>query len=118
MLAQGFKKVLSLGFGGILFLFIAVYAFFHTKSLIFGVKIEVQGIENGASYTSPIISISGQAKKAAIFTLNGREIFIDKDGDWQDELLLSLGYNIISFEAKDKFGNDVKKDYQLYLKES
>src|SRR3989338_6229666 len=105
MLAQNHKRILKHCLVYVFFFTIIIYTFFHTKNLVFGVKLKINGIENGSSYTSPLLSLTGKAKNAINFTLDGRKIFINKDGDWQDQLLLSPGYNIISFEAQDKFGH-------------
>lgn len=116
MLTKSFKYALKIGFSGLLFLIIIGYAFYRTKDLILGVKLEVSGIKDNSSYSSPLINISGRAKNASFVSLSGKEIYIDKDGYWNDKLLLMSGYNIITIEVKDKFGHQTRKNYQVFLK--
>jgi hypothetical protein len=100
----------------IFFLFIVGFAFFGSHNLVFGVKIKEINIENGATVTDSIEHITGNAKNAVVLTLNGREISIDKEGNFNETIALSPGYNIVSIEAKDKFGSRDHKDYQLIYK--
>ncbi len=100
----------------VFFLFILGFALFGSYGLVFGVKIKGVNIENGATVTDSIEHISGNAKNAVMLTLNGREISVDKDGNWNETIALSPGYNIVSIEAKDKFGSKDHKDYQLIYK--
>ena len=63
--------------------------------------------------TASVINVNGNAKNAVNLILNGREISIDKNGNFNESIALFSGYNIISIEAKDKFGNSDKKDFRL-----
>src|SRR3989339_398185 len=89
----------------VFFLFIVAFAFFGSHNLIFGVKIKGVNIENGATVIESTEHITGNAKNAVLLTLNGREISIDKEGNFNETIALSPGYNIVSIEAKDKFGS-------------
>lgn len=107
------KKISKIVLLSILFIFIILYAFFNAKNLIFGVKIKNVNIENGTGSEINIVKIMGNAKNAKTLTLNGREISIDQKGNFNETLALLSGYNIISIEAKDKFGYEDEKNYQL-----
>lgn len=111
-----FKKILKILVLSIFFIFIIVYAFFRSRELIFGVEIKNVNLENGGTYIESVQNITGIAKNAVKLTLNGREISIDKDGNFNESIALLSGYNIMSIEATDKFGNSDEKDYQLMLK--
>ena len=116
MPARNFKNTTKYGLWGLLFLIIILYSLFRTKDLIFGVKLQINGVTDGASYGSPLLILDGRARNAVDFTLNGRGITINKDGYFRERLLLIPGYNIISFVARDKFGHEDKEDYQVFLK--
>jgi len=62
------------------------------------------------------IEITGIAKNAIDLTLDGREISVDQQGDFDETIALLPGYNIINIKAKDKFGNVDDKNYQLMYK--
>lgn len=78
-----------------------------------GVVLTVYDIKNGESFTNPSITFSGMAKNSKALYLNGREIFVDKDWNFKESLILNPGYNIIEVKAFDKFDGSITKNYQL-----
>lgn len=107
------KKLLKLGLISFLLLFIVTYAFFRTKDLIYGVKIENMNINDGMTVNENILAIAGKARNAVNLSLNGRIISVDQTGKFNETIALYSGYNIISIKASDKFGNNDEKDYKL-----
>lgn len=107
------KKIIKMVGLSLFFLFIIIYAFFRSYDLLFGVKIKNVNIQNNAKYTESVLKINGNAKNATLLTLNGREIPIDKEGNFDDTIVLLSGYNIITLYAEDKFGNTDQKTYKL-----
>ena len=110
---QDAKKIVKITSLSALFIFITAYAIFNAKDLIFGVKIKNVNIENGVDSEINIVKITGNAENAKNLTLNGREISIDQAGNFNETIALLSGYNIITIEAKDKFGYKDEKNYQL-----
>ena len=107
------KKILKIVSLSAFLLFIIIYAFFRTKDLIFGVKIEDVNIIDGTKITDNIIKITGNAKNAVNLTLNDRVISVDQKGNFDETIALLSGYNIISIKAQDEFGNSDEKNYKL-----
>lgn len=112
-MTNDFKKILRFGILALFFVFIILYAFFRGKALIFGVDIKNVNIIDGATVTESVLDISGVAKNASKITLNGREIVIDKQGNFYENIALLSGYNIVSIYAEDKFGHKDEENYQL-----
>ena len=110
---QDAKKIARIISLSILFLFIIVYAFFTSKDLIFGVKIRNVNIVDGAKVTVSVLEITGNAKNAINLTLNGREISVNQQGDFNETISLLSGYNIVNIKAQDKFGKIDEKNYKL-----
>ncbi|MEI8174320.1 MAG: hypothetical protein WCG28_00025 [bacterium] len=110
---KNLKKTLQITGLLIFFLFIFIYAFFRSQDLIFGIKIKNVNITDGTKMTDSILKLTGNAKRATNLTLNGREISINEDGDFNETIALLSGYNIINITAKDKFGYIDKKNYKL-----
>ena len=110
---QDAKKIIKITSVSILFLFIILYAFFRSKDLIFGVKIKNVNIVDGSKVTNNIMNITGTARNATDLALNGREISVDQQGNFNETIALLSGYNVISIRAQDKFGNIDEKDYKL-----
>ena len=107
------KKIVKWVSLSLLFIFIVGFAFFNSRSLIFGVKIRDVELTPGTGDEINVIKITGNAKNAKVLTLNGREISIDQAGNFNETIALLLGYNIITLKAEDKFGYKDEKDYQL-----
>ncbi len=110
---QDGKKTLKILLISGFFLFIVAFAFYTSYDLLFGVKIKNVSIVDNATLTESLLKITGNAKHAAVLTLNGREISINKQGDFEETIALLPGYNIVSIEAKDKFGSIDQKNYKL-----
>jgi len=107
------KKTLKITLISAFFLFILIFIFFRSYNLIFGVKIKNVNITDGTKYEESVLKITGNAKNAKNVSLNGREVSINKEGDFNETIALLSGYNIITIKAEDKFGNVDEKDYQL-----
>lgn len=98
-----------------LLIFIVGYAISRTSALRNGVALQVEGIVNGSSLDTPVITLSGRARYATILEINGKAIYIDQKGFFSDTILLSPGYSIVTVHAKDKFGTLITKAYQVYV---
>ena len=112
------KKIVKTISLAVFFLLIIIYAFFRSQDLIFGVKIknvEISGqlARTGMKIADNVVEITGKAKKAINLTLNGREISIDEENNFNETIALLPGYNIISLRARDKFGYIDEKNYKL-----
>lgn len=111
------KKILKIIILSSFFLFIIIYAYFRSSDLIWGVKIKDVNIIDGTKVTESVINITGNAKNAINLTLNGREISIDRGGNFNETIAFLPGYNIVSLKALDKFGNTDEKDYKIIYEE-
>lgn len=107
------KKRIRIALLTIFFLFIVSYGIFTSYGVIFGVKIKDINLTDGSTITENTVSVVGNAKHALYLSLNGREISIDKDGNFKETIALLSGYNIVEVVARDKFGNVDIKNYKL-----
>jgi hypothetical protein len=110
------KKIVKIALFSIFFIFIISYGFYRSKDLLFGVKISHVNLISGQTYTESIIPVTGNAKNAVTLTLNGREISVNEQGDFNESIALLPGYNIINIRAEDKFKFVDEKNYQLIFK--
>lgn len=92
------------------------YGAFRAKSLVEGPDIGIESPFNGATSTESLITVKGYAKNISFLTLNGNKIFTDESGVFTEKVLLSYGYNIMTLEAKDRFGRTAQKTLQLIYK--
>ncbi len=111
------KNYLRIGLLGGLFVFIIGYTIFQTKAISKGVDLEISGLKNGETLMHEQVSLSGKALHANHLLVNGREIVIDKENNFLDELVLSPGYNIITVEARDRFDKKTKETFEVFYAE-
>lgn len=112
-MSNDLKKILKIVIIAIFFLFIIIFGFYRSKDLIFGVKIRNVNIINGSTTTADTLNITGNARNAIKISINGREISVNNQGDFDETIALLSGYNIINIKAEDKFGASDEKNYQL-----
>jgi len=98
-----------------LFIIIGVFAFMKMNFLIHGVEIKAT-IHNEED--SSIVNVEGIAANAVYISLNGREIYIDKDGTFKEPVTLLPGLSVVTLDAKDKFGKSFTKEFALIYKEN
>jgi hypothetical protein len=111
---KNIKHILSITLCAVLFVGISVFAFTKTKFLFKGVQI-VATVEQT---TVPAIArIIGNAKNATYISLNGREIFIDKNGNFSEPIALLPGLSVVTIDAQDKFGKTMEKRFELVYTE-
>ena len=112
---QDAKKILKIILVSVLFLIIITFAFFRSRDLIFGVKIRNVNIQDNAKITEETTKITGNARNAVSLSLNGKEISVNQQGDFDETIILLPGYNVVNLKAQDKFGNIDEKNYKLIL---
>jgi hypothetical protein len=97
-----------------LFVFIGIFSWTKMSFLVKGIQIEAKIEKNDGT---SIARVTGKAQKANYISLNGREIFIDKDGSFNETIALIPGFSVITIDAVDKFGKSKEKKFQLVYKE-
>lgn len=85
------------------------YGAFEARKLALGPIVSIESPQNGQVVTSPDITIAGTAKNISYMTLNGLHIFTDQAGNFSEDRVLSLGYNVITLYARDKFGKETTR---------
>ena len=103
--------ILSVG----LLLIIGVYCYSKVDFLMKGVRIKADIVQQE---NSSLVQITGNAKNSIHLNLNGREIFIDKEGNFSELISLLPGFSIISINAEDKFGKLTEKQFKIISNES
>lgn len=97
----------------ILFVAIGLFSYMKMGFLMKGVRISAN-IEESTS--SSLVKIKGKAMNATYISLNGREIYIDKDGSFEEQVSLPEGLSIITLDAQDKFGKQAFKEFEILHK--
>lgn len=97
------------------FLLIAVFVVSRFYPLLSKVPIRISSIENGSSINEGIVNVSGRAKKATNLYINGKNVSVTKAGEFEEPIALPAGYNIVTVEAKDKFGKLSSKTIEIKI---
>jgi hypothetical protein len=107
------KAWLKIGIFSALLLLIIGYSAFQARKIIAGPDLTITSPTIEGIMTDPYIQVTGVAKNIKEISLNGRPIYIDEQGNFNERLVLIAGYNIIELEAKDKFNKETKKTIEL-----
>ena len=94
------------------------YGIFNARKIIIGPSIEIifPLSENTETSTSTL-KIKGLVQNSTFISINERPIHIDKEGIFEEKLLLMEGSNIIIIRAKDRFGGEKEKKLNIYYKQ-
>ncbi len=100
------KKWLIIGLGAtflVFYLSTNVYQILRNPNL----EVTYPAIESSISETSSII-LKGNVDSSNTLTINGEEVFVDKDGHFIKEQILQPGLNTIEFMVKKFLGKEYK----------
>lgn len=93
-------------------LFVVGYGIFNSRFIIQGPEITLEALDeesNTIITEDKTLFLKGKVLHSSFISINGRPIFIDETGQFNEKLLLSSGVSIIDIYAKDKFGKEVRK---------
>jgi hypothetical protein len=95
----------------ILLVGLAAYSAFQARAYLQGPRIVIEETKQNGE----LLALSGTAERIAFLTLQGKQIYTNEYGVWQETILLNPGYNIIEVAAKDRFGREVKVHKDIYF---
>jgi len=110
------KKRIKYGIITLAILTILTYSGYQAQKIWQGPQITLASPENGATVNQAFIDVRGVAKNVTKLTLNSREIMQDEKGNFEEKLLLSYGYNILTIDGWDKFGRMTEKKIEMIYK--
>ncbi len=79
------------------------YAVFQARFILAGPQITFAG-EMSSVQQERVINLEGTTANIVSLSLNGREIYTDKQGHFKEALILENGYTIATLEAHDRYG--------------
>ncbi len=88
---------------------------YQARGYLLGPKIVIESPQSGEVIRGAYLTVKGQALNISSLSLNGRQIFTDEHGFFNEGLLLARGYNIIELTATDKFGRVKKEKREVIL---
>lgn len=106
---------LKIALGSVLCFSVIAVVWYNLRDVILGTPLSVATASDGATLDTPFLPITGTARHARELSINGRAVTIDRQGHFNDEVVLSPGYNIVEVAAKDQFGKVKRKTYQVVV---
>ena len=110
------RNFLKIFFISLILLCILGYTAYEIQKVIFGPRITVSYPQNDSTVSNSLIEVTGNAKNINDISLDDRKIFVDEQGNFKEEMLLSYGYNTITIKASDKFGRTTEKVVEVIYK--
>ena len=104
------RKRLAFALAVIILAGLASYGIYQAREYLRGPSISVES----ATQNGVLLSITGEARRIAFLSLNGKQIFTDENGLWQETALLLPGYNSMTVAARDRFGRTTEKYLEVY----
>ena len=98
---------------GLLVLLIVGFSGLKLKDLLSGPQITVNSPSDGATIKKELVNVKGKAERISQLYLNGKKIFTDEQGNFNEPYLLASGYNLLELIARDQFGRQIIKKLQL-----
>lgn len=82
---------------------VVLYVLFQARFILEGPQIDIASTSENPTSNRMVI-IEGTAQNIVRMTLNGRQIFTDKYGNFKEALVLENGYTIATLQAEDRYG--------------
>lgn len=91
------------------------YGHFQARSFLAGPQIDLQN-PDAALQTDKMVTVRGHAYNVTELMLNGKMIHSNEDGYFDESLVLSEGYTIMTLYAKDRYGRTTTLSRPLVYK--
>lgn len=95
---------------------VILYALFQARFLILGPRVRISSPANGAVVEAGAITVEGRAGNVAWISMQGRQIYVDENGLFQEKLIAPSGPSIITVSARDRFGRETTKRVEILAK--
>jgi len=80
------------------------YTLFQARFILEGPLITLNS-SPAVVQTQRLVMLEGVAQNIVRMTLNGRQIYTDKDGYFKEALVLENGYTVTTLQAHDRYGH-------------
>jgi len=104
--------LLRIGFWTAIVIIVIVYAIWRTYNYALGPNLSIESpISNITSDST--IHIKGNAQRINFLSLNDHPIMLDPQGNFDEEIIVFLGMNILTLKAKDRFDRQIVKKIEI-----
>jgi len=109
-------KHISLFLGALAVVLIIGYFVYQLNSLVSPPELEIFEPASDQAVESRDVQIKGKSEPGVKLTINGQETYIDKDGNFQQQIDLNQGLNSIKIEAVNRFGKASSVTRQIMVR--
>lgn len=102
----------------LLVIIIVGYSAWRVKDVVKGPELVIYSPIDGASNRSDLVKITGKAERISQLFINGRKVFTDEEGNFNENYLLANGYNALEIKALDNLGREKIKKIQLFFNQN
>jgi len=96
---------------------IGSYSVFEFRYIIGGPKINIETPTNGEISKTSVADIKGHAANISRINMNGRDISVNEEGQFQEKFVLANGSNVVKISAEDRFGRKNEKLVEIFYTE-
>lgn len=82
---------------------LVVYLGYQARFLLLGPQVSLEPVTTSTP-DERTVTLSGSARNIARITVNGRQVFTDPEGRFNEPIVLSNGYNVVTVAAVDRYG--------------
>lgn len=94
---------------------ICILTLYELRKVMQGPEINIDcGECTGMISTENVYTLAGITSNISEIFLGNKKIYVNSQGQFKETVLLYPGQNLISLNAKDRFGKEVKKDISVY----
>lgn len=98
-----------------LILIVVLYGLKEAWPLIAGPTLSIDSPANHTSFPGGIVTIRGEALRAAQLTLNGAALLREENGSFSSTLSFPSGGSILTFTVTDRFGRHITKTHSIFV---
>ena len=91
------------------------YGLLEAWPLIMGPTLSIASPTNNAPFPSGVVTVRGEAVRAARLTLDGTPVLRGEDGNFSSTLTFPRGGSILTFVAADRFGRTVTATRTIFV---
>lgn len=95
--------------------FVACYGLFEAHMLVQGPSISIS-LPKDMPLSEALVTVAGETKNATWIGLLGKQIHVNEQGQFREQLLVPVGYSILTLEARDRFGRSTTKKVEIVRK--
>ena len=90
------------------------YGLLRSEAALFGPEIIIE-YPSAYEHIPQIFTVRGQVKGATFLTLNDRRIYPNRDGIFEEDLVLPTGYTIVEIYARNRQSRETIIHLPLYI---